>query len=669
MKKVTSLLALVLALLMLFTACGEPAVTTEATKDTNATTEASTTEEATTATTATTEAKACVHEWEVLEGTAPGVLTEGTGKFKCKLCEETFEGTLPATKKIKILAIGNSFSVDAMETHLHKVFAALGIEATLGNLYIGGCSLDTHWNNIENNKKAYTYYYKSAQKSSFTSITNSVNSALKSQDWDIITIQQVSQDSGRPETFNNLQNILDFIEANKTNPNAKIYWHMTWAYAQGSTHDGFKNYNKDQMTMYNAITDAVENYIMKYDAIDGVIPSGTAIQNLRTSYIGDNLTRDGYHLNFTADSLGRLTASVTWAAALTGSDLSDFKYENKAYPSVAEAVPAIVDAVLNAVKTPFDVTPSKYPPEEPVVVPNEALTEEDKAILKGYGVNPDDYEALPLDLTLHAYYNSSGGSTLTSKKNSSATNLVNFIATQIFEKAQIPNGSIIYIKDGYQYRPEGWTALNTKTASRPGNVTTEFVVVDSAWWGSFNYRAFNIAIEGAAASAVVAEKDMGVFKVYIPKNPVEEKPAEKPAVPTREELADTSKYKKLDIDFTVHAYYNSGDGTYKSTMITSSNSTATNIPNFIATQIFTKEELPVGAVIVVDKGYQYRPEGWTALNTKTANRPGNVTDEIVVIDDAWWGSFSYRAFNLSKNPNATMKQSDTEHFAIYIPVK
>lgn len=62
MKKVTSLLALVLALLMLFTACGEPAVTTEATKDTNATTEASTTEEATTATTATTEAKACVHE-------------------------------------------------------------------------------------------------------------------------------------------------------------------------------------------------------------------------------------------------------------------------------------------------------------------------------------------------------------------------------------------------------------------------------------------------------------------------------------------------------------------------------------------------------------------------------------------------------------------------------
>ncbi|MBO5023391.1 MAG: DUF4886 domain-containing protein [Clostridia bacterium] len=666
MKKVTSLLALVLALLMLFTACGEPAVTTEA----NATTEASTTtEEATTATTATTEAKACVHEWEVLEGTAPGVLTEGTGKFKCKLCEETFEGTLPATKKIKILAIGNSFSVDAMETHLHKVFAALGIEATLGNLYIGGCSLDTHWDNIQNNKRAYTYYYKAAQKSTFTSLTNSINSAIKAQDWDIITIQQVSQDSGRPQTFNNLQNILDFIEANKTNPDAKIYWHMTWAYAQNSTHSGFANYNKDQMTMYNAIADAVENYVMKYDAIDGVIPSGTAIQNLRTSYIGDNLTRDGYHLNYTADSLGRLTASVTWAAALTGSDLSDFKYENKAYPSVAASVPAIVDAVLNAVKNPFEVTPSKYPPEPKEVIPNNPLTDEDKAILKGYGVNPDDYEALAIQHTLHAYYLSTSGSGLTSKSNSSASNLVNFIATQIFEKEQIPNGSIIYIKKGYQYRPEGWSSLNAKTNGRPDNVTTEFVVVDSAWWREFNYRAFNIAIEGAAASSVVSEKDMGVLKIYVPKSPVEEKPEEKPALPTREDLADTSKYTKLALDFKVQAYYNSNDNNYRSTMITGANSAASNIPNFAATQIFTKEELPVGAVIVVDEGYQYRPEGWIGLNTKTANRPGNVSTEIVVIDDAWWGSFTHRAFNLSKVQTATMKASDTAHFAIYIPVK
>src|SRR5699024_7734490 len=47
---------------------------------------------------------------------------------------------------------------------------------------------------------------------------------------------------------------------------------------------------------------------------DLIIPSGTAIQNGRTSIIGDNFNRDGHHLNI----LGRYTASCTWFEALFG---------------------------------------------------------------------------------------------------------------------------------------------------------------------------------------------------------------------------------------------------------------------------------------------------------------------------------------------------------------
>ena len=51
---------------------------------------------------------------------------------------------------------------------------------------------------------------------------------MEEEDWDIITIQQASGDSDMPETYGNLQNILDYIHEHKTD--AKIYWHMTWAY-------------------------------------------------------------------------------------------------------------------------------------------------------------------------------------------------------------------------------------------------------------------------------------------------------------------------------------------------------------------------------------------------------------------------------------------------------
>lgn len=68
---------------------------------------------------------------------------------------------------------------------------------------------------------------------------------------------------------------------------------MTWAYAENSTHSDFPRYDRDQMTMYNRIVAATNAKIDTNDRIFGVIPAGTAVQNARTSYIGDNLTADG----------------------------------------------------------------------------------------------------------------------------------------------------------------------------------------------------------------------------------------------------------------------------------------------------------------------------------------------------------------------------------------
>src|SRR5699024_3897405 len=58
---------------------------------------------------------------------------------------------------IKILTIGNSFSEDAVENYLYDLAKAAGDSLVIGNLYIGGCSLETHSANAASNAPSYSY--------------------------------------------------------------------------------------------------------------------------------------------------------------------------------------------------------------------------------------------------------------------------------------------------------------------------------------------------------------------------------------------------------------------------------------------------------------------------------------------------------------------------------
>ena len=251
-------------------------------------------------------------------------------------------------KAIKILAVGNSFSVDAMQNHLYPMLESAGYtDITLGNLYIGGCSLDTHYSNLKNGTAAYTYYQNTDDEwKKMDGVA--AGTAFASYKWDVVTIQQVSSDSGRPITYGNLQKTLDIIRQKE--PQAKIYWHMTWAYQQNSDHWAFAHYNKDQMTMYNAITATVQEQVLTQSAIHGVIPSGTAIQNLRTSTLGDTLTSDGHHLK---DSYGDYTAALTWFCTITGEKPEAVSYRPG---TIDDHWDDIAKSVSNAVKTPYSVT-------------------------------------------------------------------------------------------------------------------------------------------------------------------------------------------------------------------------------------------------------------------------------------------------------------------------
>ena len=122
---------------------------------------------------------------------------------------------------------------------------------------------------------------------------------------------------------------------------------MTWAYQQDSTHTDFANYLDSQEMMYDNIKTVVESSIHTHDDINVIIPTGTSIQNLRTSLIEDNVTRDGYHLN----DIGKYTAALTWIYELYKPDISLFDIDDEEI--IEDEVGAIKEAVINAVTKPF----------------------------------------------------------------------------------------------------------------------------------------------------------------------------------------------------------------------------------------------------------------------------------------------------------------------------
>lgn len=244
-------------------------------------------------------------------------------------------------KSIKILAVGNSFSIDAME-YLWNILNDAGYEdIILGDLFIGGCTIDAHADNIKNNYPSYLYGKNTCGIWNWYE-NKTILDGILDEDWDIITLQQASGFSGQGDTYQRKREIVEYAKANIKNPNAKLYWHMTWAYDKNSPHIHFDFYEKNQDVMYNAIINAVKSEILSDNSFVGVIPSGVAIQNLR-GYIGDNVTRDSFHLS---ESHGRYAAALTWAKKLCNIDIDSVDWMP---PTFADDIKPQLDNIRRAV--------------------------------------------------------------------------------------------------------------------------------------------------------------------------------------------------------------------------------------------------------------------------------------------------------------------------------
>ena len=285
----------------------------------------------------------------------------------------TYEVSVEPANKLKVLMIGNSFADDTIN-YAYEIAKSVGIPANnilVADIYIGGCVLDTHWANAQSNAPAYRFGLEREGWFDGTSYTNwTMEQAIKYADWDFITFQQGSSASGDPSSFSNLQKLMDYVydvatdEINNpnANPNVKFVWHQTWAYQQGTTAAHFSKYNFDQMTMYNGIVSCMKNFVVNKDFV-AIIPNGTAVQNARTSTIGDTFSRDEHnHLTYGA---GRYIASMNLVSVLTGRDMSMLTWTPNDsgfnYSLTQKEIEICKESVANAIANPFEITKSKYP--------------------------------------------------------------------------------------------------------------------------------------------------------------------------------------------------------------------------------------------------------------------------------------------------------------------
>lgn len=208
------------------------------------------------------------------------------------------------TDTLRILMIGNSFTDDVTE-YIGEIVQNSGIDQKTCCVYRvtqGGSQLQTWRDKYINN--THVALEKKAGLLSMN-ITEGTMREILHQDWDVISLQQLSNYSNDISTFSPyLEDLISYIKTDCTNEKVALCWHLTWSYWGGHTAMGPKEY-----VGWESIVSTVKDMNRTY-GIDIIIPSGTAIQNARATELntGKSLTRDGYHMDY---GIGRYIIACT----------------------------------------------------------------------------------------------------------------------------------------------------------------------------------------------------------------------------------------------------------------------------------------------------------------------------------------------------------------------
>jgi hypothetical protein len=189
--------------------------------------------------------------------------------------------TTPPMTDIKILSIGNSYSLDAL-SYVPFILENLNIDVNIqiGILYMGGAALNDHLYNFENQAPNYNFFYYDGDGSWQNLGQQTIQSILYNYDWDIIMLQQVSHLAANWSSYQPTLDILTSLLIDFIDYPVKFGWYMVQSRPAIGT-NGPNHPDETIVSNYASIATNAQR-VLDETVCEFVVPVGTAIQNART---------------------------------------------------------------------------------------------------------------------------------------------------------------------------------------------------------------------------------------------------------------------------------------------------------------------------------------------------------------------------------------------------
>ena len=555
---------------------------------------------------------------------------------------------------MNVLMIGNSFADDTIY-YAARIAQSYGINLNIFDSYIASCTIDKHYNNLLNDTASYSMRTMNGDNWVYADNRN-LGQIVDFKKWDIITFQQASAQVGRNDSYSNLTNLVNAVK-NRLDYTPRLMWNLTWAYdySYQEYYDYFSYFNNDQIAMYNAIISCYQSEVAPLGLFERIIPAGTAVQNMRSSYMGDTISRDGKHMSTVH---GRFLLGLDLLSSIYGIDLYKSPCTYKPFDINQSYINTATECAYNAVKTPLQITNSQYISHE----------------IASYDLS--NYTEIDAGLVGCSYWDATDASNYNKRLQNNSGISNKYVSTNRFTSSTLPVGSIIAIDEAFGVSLQTWTSDSQQTGTMQ-EIYDNVITIDNNFWNGYAFRAFNIfkASKSILSGQYVDQQYSQVFDgfhIYVPNASLGNlKTKTQNDSYESDKTIFTSRYYNIDAFERIHldpiiGFYKCDS--YYYLMNSYVDDTA---QKFVCTRPFysRNNDLPENTIIILDDGYQYRSDCWTSHGT--TSRPGNVTSQFTVLGPSFWSNYRTRTFNVSAISSTKVGQNAIaymNHMRIYVPV-